>query len=393
MIPRQFLDAGSGRIAADHLRIAKAENDTLFAGDGRTYIDLFSGHGVTWLGHCNKDVAAAVAEQLSSVWITGGLATGVQAEATALVESFFPSSHVLCALYSTGMESAEFSLRIARVATKKIGVVGFERSMHGKSLATAHLGWDNNDGLHLPCFFRLPFLQSCPEEEILRRLHEVLASHPVSAVFVEPLQSCGGGQMASPGFYQHVFRLCRENDALLVFDEILTGFYRTGNAFFFSELGFVPDIVLIGKAMGNGFPVSGVVVDGKYPVCPEMLPGSTYAGNPLAWSAVLATLRQIKSLDLPRRVARIERTITDCLGRLEEIGAPLRGKGALWIIELPAGLDIARTVVNIYRRGVAVGCADRQIRILPAATIELENLQRACCVIREELLEAHHGRR
>ena len=104
---------------------------------------------------------------------------------------------------------------------------------------------------------------------------------------------------------------------------------RTGPAFFFSDLGFEPDVVLIGKALGNGFPVSGVVVDRRHPVRPEMLPNSTYAGNALASAAVSATLEQIRELDLPRRVARIEATIVQALGGLEAIGAALRGRGAV----------------------------------------------------------------
>src|SRR6266581_54933 len=372
-------------------RITKAENDILFAENGRSYIDFFSAHGTTWLGHCNKGIAARIAEQLANVWITGGLETAVHIEAKAIVESFFPSSHELVALYSTAMEAAEFALRIARVAKKANGVVGFEQSMHGKSLATAHLGWDNKDRLCIPDFYRLPFVQSCPEGEILKRLKGVLAKDPVSAVFVEPLQGIGGGYRASDQFYQEVSRLCLENDVLLVFDEILTGFYRSGPAFFFSELGFVPDIILIGKAMGNGFPVSEVVVNKKYPIQKEMLPGSTYSGNALASAATLATLQQMKSMDLPQRVSRIEKTIVDSFGPLEELGIACRGKGAMWIAELAPGMNIEEIVGNIVRRGVLVSYSRHQIRILPAVTIEPSNLEKACSVIKDELLRGLQG--
>ena len=373
------------------VRIIGAENDILFAADGQRYIDLFSAHGTTWLGHGNKDIAAAIAGQLQSIWISGGLETPVFLEAKSMVEGFFPPSHGVRGLYSTGMEAAEFAIRLARVVTRKNGVVGFEKSMHGKSLATAYLGWDNRDNVSLPCFHRLPFVQSCPEEEILRRLKEVLTGNPVSALFIEPLQGSGGGHMASKRFYEEVSSLCRAHDVLLVFDEILTGFYRTGPPFFFSEMGFVPDIILIGKALGNGFPVSGVVVDRKYPIVKDMLPGSTYAGNPLASAAVLATLGQIRSMNLPGRVELIEKTITGCLGPLAEIDIPVRGKGALWIVEVPATLDVEEIVWNIYSAGVCVGYTGHQIRILPAATITMTNLERACAVVTEEVMKAHHG--
>ena len=371
------------------VHIIGAENDILFAADGQRYIDLFSAHGTTWLGHGNKDIAAGIAEQLQRVWITGGLETPVGMEARSMVDGFFPPSHGLGGLYSTGMEAAEFAIRLARVVTRKNGVVGFEKSMHGKSLATAYLGWDNKDNVMLPCFHRLPFVQSCPEAEILRQLKKVLMSNPVSALFVEPLQGSGGGYMASKRFYEEVASLCRAHDVLLVFDEILTGFHRTGPPFFFSELDFAPDVILIGKSLGNGFPVSGVIVNKKYPILKGMLPGSTYAGNPLASAAVVATLGQIRTMNLSEKVALIEKTITSRLGRLAEIDIPVRGRGALWIVEAPASLNTEEIVWNIYSAGVCVGYTGHQIRILPPATIEMANLERACGVITQELVRAH----
>lgn len=379
----------------DHPRIASARNDVLVAEDGREYVDLFSAHGAAWLGHANPEIAAAVAAQLERVWLTGGLETSVFAGAKAAVESFFPDSHALAALYSTGMEAAEFAIRVARVVTGRNGVVGFEGSMHGKSLATAYLGWDNRDGLHVPLLHRLPFIPRVPEDQVLRRLEETLTREPVSAVFVEPVQGSAGGHVASPRFCREVFTLCRARGALLVFDEILTGFYRLGSPFAFSTMGFVPDVVLIGKAMGSGFPVSGVVVDRAHPIRKEMLPGSTYAGNALAASAVLATLRRMRTMDLPAMVAAIERTIAGTLGRVRDAGMPLRGKGALWVVELPPDLDAVEVALGIARAGVRVGLAGRHLRILPAATIEPDHLASACSVVAEELLRAHergHGR-
>ena len=369
--------------------IARAENDLLFDEQGIRYIDLFSAHGATWLGHSNPEIASAMRAQIEKVWLTGGLPTKVGDEAKASVEGFFPLSHGLAGLYSTGMEAAEFTLRIARIATRRVGAVGFERSMHGKSLATAYLGWDNHDGLSVPFLNRLPFLPNYTEGQVLTQLQEVLREEQVSAVFIEPVQGCGGGHAASKEFHRDVFRLCSENGALLVFDEILTGFYRTGNPFFFSDLGFVPDIVLLGKAMGNGFPVAGVIVNKKYAIQSAMLPGSTYAGNPLAACAVSHTLRRMRLIDMPQRVALIENAVAEILGPLRKLGIAVRGRGAIWILELPAGDDLNPIIADIYRRGVCVGFTERQIRILPPATIEIGNLVTACGVVRDVLCEAY----
>ena len=183
-------------------RIARAKNDLVYDEEGRAYIDLFTSHGTTWLGHCHPLINAAVQQQLDDVWITGAIDTPVLARAKGAIESFFPSSYRVAALCSTGMEAAELALRVARVATGKLDVIGFERSMHGKSMATAYLGWDNNDDLLLPFIHRLPFLQTASEEQILKQLRETLEKRRVSAVFVEPFQGSGGGYMASSDYYR-----------------------------------------------------------------------------------------------------------------------------------------------------------------------------------------------
>jgi acetylornithine/succinyldiaminopimelate/putrescine aminotransferase len=276
--------------------------------------------------------------------------------------------------------------------TGRIGVIGFERSMHGKSLATALLAWDNRDEIHLAGFVRLPFPATSSEGLVLDHVQRALESRTIGAVFVEPIQGSGGGHRASPAFYCHLHRLCREFGALLVFDEILTGFYRTGPRFFFDDLGFVPDIILIGKAMGNGFPISAVVVDRQHRIERRMLPGSTFSGNPLAAAAAASTLVRMKGLDMPRLVAEIERIATQEFGELSQRGLPVRGRGAMWILELPSDQETERIAIRLWQQGVAIGFAGRYLRILPAVTIRSEQFRRACALVRDQLLCARDGR-
>jgi acetylornithine/succinyldiaminopimelate/putrescine aminotransferase len=369
------------------LRIAHASNDLLFTDDGRRFIDLLCGFGTVFLGHCNPAITARVEEQLGRVWTTGRLPTGVAEEAKRLVETFFPSTHHLACLYSTGMEAAEFALRVARAATGRPGVIGFEESTHGKSLATAYLGWEN-DLVSLPGFQRLPFVAKKSEEEILSLIEARLSTRSISAVFIEPVHGSGKGHSASPDFYREISRLCAEHDCLVVFDEILTGFYRNGERFCFEALGLLPDIVLIGKAIGNGFPVSGVVVKRTLPVDAKTLPGSTYSGNPLASAVVAATLTHMRSLDMRGAVARVAKIVTAELGPLARTGMTLRGRGALWILDLPSPVLVPRVVAGIRERGVVVAPAGKCIRLLPPATISMDHLQASCAAVREACLEA-----
>jgi acetylornithine/succinyldiaminopimelate/putrescine aminotransferase len=381
--------AESWQTIKDQIRIVRAENDLLFDEQDRELVDLFSGNGTVWLGHRNRRINARVAHQLDQVWITGGLETTVRCEAVAAIERFIPPSHKVAALYSTGMEASEFAIRMARVITGKPGVVGFEKSMHGKSLATAFLGWDNRDNVMLPQFHRLPYLPTLAEPDILERLETTLRLHPISLVFIEPLQGTGGGYSASDDFYRSVFRLCEQHGALLAFDEILTGFYRTGTPFYFSRLGFTPHVLLLGKGIGNGFPVSGVAVDRRYSVLPQMLPGSTYAGNPLAAAAVVATLGELDQASPLEKVRVIERTIADAILPLGKLGLPARGRGAMWIIELPPGSDAQRVALKLYARGIFASYAGRILRLLPALTIGPERLSAACSIVQQVLGEAY----
>jgi acetylornithine/succinyldiaminopimelate/putrescine aminotransferase len=368
--------------------VVRANNDLLFGADGRTYVDLFSGHGATWLGHAHPEIVAEVTAQLNLVWLTGGPETPALARAQAEVELWFPASYRLAGFYSTGMEAAEFALRFARVATGRVGTIGFDRGMHGKSYATACLGWDNRDGAQITGFHRLPFVDRCNEEDILGQLEKLLERDNIGAVYCEPLHASGGGHRASDDFYRALALRCRVHGTLLIFDEIMTGFGRTGTPFRFEALGITPDVVLIGKAMGNGFPVSGVMTDRRHDLRPAMLAGSTFAGNPLACATVTSTLRRLREMEVAARVAAIGRTVENTLGWLRDTRIALRGMGAIWVIELPEDMSAERTVEPMHAAGVCIGYAGRQIRILPAATIEPANLERACAVIAENLSRA-----
>ena len=366
--------------------IVRGENDRLFDSEGRSYIDLFSAHGTAWLGHANPAVGEAITRQLREVWNTGAISTPIREQAREAVEAFFPDAHRLAGFYSTGMEAAEFALRMARIHTGRRRLIGFEHAMHGKSLATAALGWDNDWNLGSTDLVRLRFVDAMHEYRLTPRLERELSLRDVAAVIVEPIQASHGGYEATRDFYQSLHKLCVETGTLLVFDEILTGLWRTGEPFYFRGQGLRPDVVLIGKGLGGGFPVSAVAVDQNIAIEPRMLPTSTFAGNSLAAAAVAAALGEMRRLELPARVAAIAMCVRESLDPLAQHGVALRGRGALWVLEMPAGVDMPRLLKDVYEHGVAIGGAGRFIRLLPAATIVPENLRQACEVLSNAIL-------
>lgn len=364
-------------------RIVWAENDTLIDDAGHRLIDMFSANGAALLGHAHPKIAAAIKVQLDGVWLTGGLLTPAYDLAKTALESFLPPGLGLAGLYSTGMEAAEFAMRMARVHTGRSDFVGFSCAMHGKSAATAALSWANAPPLaHI---HRLPEPGPCSELQVIEQLEQCLRDHSVAAVFVEPVMGTGGGYVISADFYGHLIALCQAHGSLLVMDEILSGFYRTGPRFAFLGLPVHPDLVLLGKALANAFPASAVVARRDIRCTPAMLPGSTYAGNPLAAAAIAATLDELRRLNVSAMVAAIATTIK--AGLADVPGLVLRGRGALWMIELASPQRASEMAKALYARGVFASFTGNYLRLLPSATIKPENLQRACQTLRDLLQE------
>lgn len=368
-------------------RIVSAGHDTLTDASGHRLIDLFSANGAALLGHAHPKIAAAIKAQLDGVWLTGGLPTPAYDQAKDALEALLPASLGLAGFYSTGMEAAEFSMRMAKVHTGRTDFVGFSCAMHGKSAATAALSWDNAQAL--PHVHRLPAPGQSPEADILEQLARCLRAHPIAAVFIEPVMGTGGGHVLSADFCHQLISLSHVNGALVVMDEILTGFYRTGPLWAFLELRQLPDMVLLGKAMANAFPASAVVARRDIHCTPAMLPGSTYAGNPLAAAAIAATLQALSLIDAPALVGAIARTVQGFLADIP--GVVLRGRGALWMIEMRSPPQARQIAEALYERGVFISYTGNYLRLLPSATIEPKNLTKACALLRAVLLEGSYA--
>ena len=272
------------------IRVCRGRNDLLTAQDGRQYIDLIAGYGAVLLGHCRESTLERLNRQIHELWLPGKLAVPIVEEAKALVDSMLPTGRRVVQFYSSGNEAAEFAIRLAAAATGRAGFVGFDRSMHGKSLAASAMCWTNAN-VQLNGFHTLDFISTNSEDNILRDLREKLATREIAAVFVELIQATSGGFEASAEFYKSVCDSCREFGTLCVVDEVLTGFYRTGVCSYATELGLDADVLLFGKAMGNGFPVAAVVCREDVEISPAMLPGSGKSRSPVRSSWTTGTSR------------------------------------------------------------------------------------------------------
>jgi 4-aminobutyrate aminotransferase-like enzyme len=366
--------------------IVSAEEDLLYTSDGRSLIDLFTAHGTVWLGHGRKEVRQAIAAQLDKVWITGGMRNPAVEAMRERVAAFLPTGYTLASLASTGMEANEQALRIARVATGRNGALGLAGAMHGKSLATAQLAWDNGDGLAVPDFARIPAGPDAGEARMLDAIDDHLRTGRVGAFYIEPIHGTSLGWEGSADFYRGARASATRFGTLLIYDEVLTGFHRTGARFRFLRHGVEPDVFVFGKACGNGFPVAGVAVRHDIVLSPSMLLGSTFSNNALAAAAVHATIDCLENLDPPALVRHIESTVRRYLGDFTAGAAPrLRGSGAMWVIALDTPEQALAAVLALRQAGLCVGFHGRQLRLLPPLTIRPDRLERACAAIADVL--------
>ncbi|AUB79711.1 aminotransferase class III-fold pyridoxal phosphate-dependent enzyme [Candidatus Thiodictyon syntrophicum] len=358
-----------------------AANAILRNVDDTQVIDLFAANGTLLLGHCHPAVVKALIEQSEKVWNTARLDTDTRVLATRLVEEMIPARFKVSGFYSTGMEAAEFALRAVRVLTGRKDFVGFAKSMHGKSIATAFLAWDSVYGHAIPGVTRLPFPTKDVAADVLAAIEPVLARGTTAAVFLEALQGSGGGATVDAGFCRDLTALCRTHGTLLVLDEILTGFHRTGPLFFYERFPLEPDIILAGKCMGSGFPVSAVLMRRNLEVTPGMLPYSTYAENALAAAAVVGTLQEMARLPVREMAQAIEAQISRHLAASAPAAFQVTLFGALCIIDCGNGTLAERIADACYDHGVLISQAGPILRLLPPVTIEAAVLEQALTVL------------
>lgn len=345
--------------------------------DGRTLVDLSMGFGAAFLGHGHPGVAERVRRQAGELWSSGRLDTPARQRVETLLGEHLPAGMRLGGLCSTGMEAAEFGLRVAAAHTGRRAFAAFAESMHGKSAMTAALCW-SNAVLQPGNLHTLPFVATADEARILAELEATLSTRRVAALLVEPIQGSNGAHEASAGFYERAIALCREHGTLCVFDEILTGLWRTGPCFHAGKLRTPPDLLIFGKSMGNGFPVSALAVGKGIATGPASSPGSTFSGNQLALAAIEGTLVAMRALDMPARVAALDAAVRQARSAFLAAGATPRGRGALWCLELDRRLDADRVRDLILDAGMLVTSVGRFVRLLPAATMPPALLADCC---------------
>jgi len=356
------------------LVIVRGEGARVWDETGREYVDCVAGIGVANVGHCHPAVVAAI-----------------QAQAARLItcnELFYNDARALCLerldritpeginrffLCNSGTEAVEGAIKFARMATGRKHVVAAMRGYHGKTLGSLSATWERK--YKEPFAPLVPDFSHVPYNNIAE--FEKAIDDRTAAVILEPVQGEGGVRPATSEFLQAIRRICDQKGALLIIDEIQTGFGRTGRLFACEHFGVLPDIITMAKGIAGGVPMGAIGIDRRVGEIEKQSHTSTFGGNPLACAAAVAAIDVLTGEDLPRRAAE---TGAYFVRRLREIESPrireIRGLGLMIGIEMK---DKAGPVAQaLMQEGVlALLAGTTVLRFLPPLVITREQVDRA----------------
>jgi 4-aminobutyrate aminotransferase/(S)-3-amino-2-methylpropionate transaminase len=404
---------------------AKAKNATVTDVEGREYIDFAAGIGVMNVGHCHPKVVEAVKAQadLFSHTCFGLVGYEPYVRLAEKLNQYAPGKSPKRTFFiNSGAEAVENAIKIARYATKRPAIIAFEDGFHGRTIMTLSLTsqvspYKVGFGPYAPEVYRVPYAYCyrCPLDlaypackcECAELLRNAFSKHvnaeEVAAVIAEPVQGEGGFIVPPPEYMGKIKAICEEHNILLIADEIQTGMGRTGKMFAMEHWGVEPDIMVTAKALGAGFPISGVT--GKQEIMDSVHPsgvGTTFGGNPTACRTGLAVFEIIESEGLLQRATvvgdRILARFKDMQDKCPKNIGDVRGLGAMAALELvtdpktkePAG-DLAKTFRSkLYENGVVnvgAGTFHNVIRFLVPLTIEDDVLAKGLDIVEKTFEE------
>src|SRR3954447_23341884 len=355
---------------------AEARGATITDVDGNTFIDFAGGVGCLNVGHSHPHVVQAAQEQLERFSHTDYTVVPYEVYATlserllALAPFAGPAK---AAFFNAGTEAVENAVKFARAYTGRSAVIGFEGAFHGRTLLALSLTskvhpYKAGLGPFSPEVYRVPFNDLAAIHGAFKTL---VAAADVAAIVFEPVQGEGGFVPATQEFVEGLRAICDEHGIVMVYDEVQSGFARTGRFFAIEHFGVMPDVITVAKSIAMGIPLSGVLGKAAIMDAPqEGGVGGTYVGNPVAQAAAVAVLDVIEDEGLVERSAAIGETIRARMllwqGRWPAI-REVRGLGSMLAIEL-TDADVASAVVQAaFERGLLLlkaGVTGNAIRVL-----------------------------
>lgn len=366
------------------LEIARAEGMYIYDVHGRAYLDLNSGISVSSLGHRHPQVVKAIKAQVDSYMHTMVYGEHIQSPqvrfATLLSEHL---SHDLDSVYflNGGSEAVEAAIKLARRHTKRFNIVSASNAYHGSTIGAESLRSDTTFTQYF-----MPGLPGVKHIDFNCEDHLSIIDEDTACVILEPVQAEAG---VSPPKGDYLIRLqerCNEVGALLVLDEIQTGFGRTGHLFAHQKYGVAPDILLIGKAMGGGMPISGLVAPQRimktFAEDPALGHITTFGGHPVPVASALASLEVLTRSGIIAEVEQKERLFHSLL--VHPIIKEVRSSGLMMAVELTKRKYLKHVVNHTIEDGALIDYFlfnDRSFRLAPPLIISEAEIRKACTIL------------
>ena len=370
------------------LRFTEARGCYLTDEKGKRYLDLISGIGVSSLGHGQPAVVKAVqaqAEKHMHLMVYGEYIQDPQVRFCALLAEQLPKSLSSIFLVNSGAEAMEGAMKLAKRATGRPNFISFHKAYHGSTHGPLSLM--GGDPYHRGYAPLLPGVRRATlnEEDVFALLDE-----SVAAVVVEVFQGEAGVVEARPAWLKKLQKACKKSGSLLIFDEIQTGFGRTGKTFAFEHSGVVPDVLVMAKAMGAGMPLGGFAASptlmatlSSNPILGHL---TTFGGHPVSCAAAEAGLHLLLNENLAAQASEKEAWFRK--GLMHPSIQEIRGKGLMLAVDVGSFERVQAVIKVCFEKGLLTDWFlfnDTSIRIAPPLVISKEEAQEAMSILREAL--------
>ena len=368
------------------IEIASADGIYLFDKQGKKYTDLISGIAVSNLGHNNLEINKAIKEQVDKhlhVMVYGEYLQTVQNQLAQKLCSLLPEGLDVLYPVNSGTEANEAALKLVKRVTGRKEIISFVGAYHGSTHGSLSVtGNEKKKSAFYPLLPEIRFI----DFNAINQLNTI--STKTAGVIIEPIQGDAGVRIPSKEFLKALRDRCSEVGAMLIFDEIQTGFGRTGKLFAFEHYNVLPDVLTIGKAFGGGMPIGGFVSSKENMKAltynPELGHITTFGGHPVCCAAALASLELISDDKLLNQLEKKGQLFEDLLAH--SLVKEIRRKGLFFAIELETADLVQQVVEGCKERGVLTFwflSNPQSFRIAPPLIITEQEIKASCQVIIE----------
>ena len=350
-----------------NIDIVKGKGCHVWDAEGNEYLDLYGGHAVISVGHCHPYYVEKLTEQLNKLgFYSNSVINNLQVVLAEKLGKVSEYDDYSLFLINSGAEANENALKLASFHNGKKRVISFKKAFHGRTSAAVKV--TDNPAIVAPINDTIP-VTFVPLNNI-DAVEAELKKGDVSSVIIEGIQGVGGIQQPSDEFFKALRAVCTKYKAVLILDEIQSGYGRTGKFFAHQYAGIKPDMITVAKGIGNGFPMAGLLISPEFKPVFGML-GTTFGGNHLACIAAIAVLEIMEKEQLLDNATKVGNYLIEELGKLSGI-KEIRGRGLMIGIEFEESIKEIRSRL-LFEEKVFTGVAGTNtIRLLPPLCLSME---------------------